>query len=175
MKMSFDESALSSNELLLRLENFLVNGGYLILGLKFCDGNLKSFIKIDIKKNTNEIHLFVNIRNISSAYLPNKPYIKRRQVGKLILEEIPKNENNSLTMLLGVAKIGDSFVLACWNPFYFVGHATNRSCYVLEDSMTTAICEGLYDGVDCKTPVLVCSENRFSDLLEIYKERNVVE
>ncbi|WP_373435119.1 hypothetical protein, partial [Metamycoplasma equirhinis] len=66
-------------------------------------------------------------------------------------------------------------VLACWNPFYFVGHSTNRSCYVLQNSLETARSNGFYDGVDCKIPVLVCSTKMFEQLLNVYLERNAVD
>ena len=116
----------------------------------------------------------MNIRNIGSAYLPKKPYILRRQVGKLSFDDLPSNNKKSLSMLIGVANKDNEILLACWNPFYFIGHSTNCSCYVLENSLDKAKNIGLYVGEDCKTPVLVCSSH-FNEMLNVYIERNMMD
>lgn len=170
--MANKENMFSSKELILQVENIFVKSGYLILS--YSDLN-NGFLKFVLLKNNIEYVVCANVRNIGSAYLPNKPYIMRRQVGKMNLDEIPGNVKTNVSMLLAIGTVESNSVLACWNPFYFVGHATNRSCYVLQSSLEKAQSEGFYDGVDCKTPVLVCSSNNFEQLLNVYIERNMVD
>lgn len=165
------ESMLSPKELVLAVERVFINSGFTVKSFDYMENG---FIEFNLLKNESFI-ISVNVRNIGSAYLPNKPYILRRQVGKMIFESIPDNGRTKLSMLLGVGNKNNRLLLACWNPFYFIGHSTNRSCYVLESSLDEAYEKGFYDGVDCKTPVLVCSENNFEKLLHIYIERNAVE
>ena len=173
--MKKSENMMSTHELLLSLEKVLVSSNVLIRSVKNCENELKNFYLISVEINNQLIELYVNIRNIGSAYLPNKPYILRRQVGKLSFDDLPPNNKKSLSMLIGIANIDNEILLACWNPFYFIGHSTNRSCYVLENSLDKAKNIGLYVGEDCKTPVLVCSSSHFNEMLNVYIERNLVD
>jgi hypothetical protein len=169
--MNPKSTVLSSKELTLVLQEIINKSGFIITSFS---QNENGFNQIGIK-NKHDFNLNVNIRNIASAYLPNKPHIKRRQVGKMHFDTIPINQQKQLSMLLGVGRVNDRYVLACWNPFYFLDHSTNRSCYVLQESLEFANENGLYDGIDCKTPVLVCSENGFEKLIKVYLERNVLD
>ncbi len=164
-----------STELLLSFEKVLVSSGILINSVEKHKEGLKNFYLVRVIFKNEQMNLYVNLSNIGSAYLPNKPYILRRQVGKLIFNDLPVNKNTSLTLLIGITYVNDEIVVACWNPFYFVGHSTNRSCYILESSIEKANCAGLYVGDDCKTPVFVCSSSHFSELLDVYIERNLVD
>ncbi len=169
------ECMMNHKELLLTFEKTLVSSGILINSIEKCEDSIKNFYQVKIIFKNKQLNLFVDLRNISSAYLPNKPYILRRQVGKLEFDAIPINDENSLSMLIGITCIDDKIILVCWNPFYFIGHSTNRSCYVLESSLEEAKQFGLYDGNDCRTPVLVCLDSCFDKMLDIYVERNVVD
>lgn len=173
--MKKSEQMMSSHELLLSFEKALVFSEILINSVNNCKGELKNFYLVNVTFKNKKMNLYVNLRNIGSAYLPNKPHILRRQVGKLSFNDLPLNNSSSLSMLLGVTYIDEKMVLACWNPFYFVGHSTNRSCYVLEGSLEKAKNIGLYVGEDCKTPVLVCSDSCFGKMLDVYIERNMVD
>ena len=170
--MGNNDSMLSSKELLLEVENIFIQSGFLITSVS----NLKNgFFRFEINKNGVGYIINSNIRNVGSAYLPNKPFIMRRQVGKMNLDDIPVNAGKTVSMLLAIATVDGERVLACWNPFYFVSHSTNRSCYVLENSLEIARSYGFYDGIDCKTPVLICSNKMFEQLLNVYLERNTVD
>ena len=166
---------LTSGDLILALKKSLITSGFSVESIYQCDGDLKTFHKLEISFNNDKMTLFINVRNIGSAYIPKKPYIKRRQVGKLLLEKIPPNTKNSLSMLIGIIRVDNIFVYACWNPFYFIGHSTNRSCYVLDSSIEYALQNGVYDGEDCKTPVLVFTEPNFNNIINIYLNRSVVD
>ena len=163
------------NELLLIFESFLVNSGFLILEMIDIKKETPNFHKFVIKTNNKNFTVNIDIRNIGDAYLPDKPHVKRRQVGKLSFEQIPKNKNDTVSMLVGIKQIDKDFVMACWNPFLFLSHITNRSCYLLEESMEQALNSGVYIGKDCGTPVYICSIDHFDQLLDIYINNNSIE
>ncbi len=164
----------SKNELLLFVQKTIVNSGFIINSFEECD-EPKSFVKVTIEKGEKKYTLYINVGNIRPAYLPNKPFIKRRQVGKLSLDQIPANTPKSLSMLIGICVIDDYPVFACWNPFYFIGHSTNRSCYVIDSSLSSAISCGVYVGDDCRTPLICFTESHFDEMLDIYLEKSVVD
>lgn len=170
--MNQSKISLSSRELLLVIQQLLISSGYLIQSTDF---GTRNFTKIIINKDKKDLCLFVDIRNVCSAFIPGKPYMMRRQVGKMKFEEIPKNLKTQASMLLAVGEVNGELVLVCWNPFYYLGHATNRSCYVLQDSLEKAIIDGLYNGEDCKVPVLVCNSSNIERLLQTYIERNALD
>lgn len=169
------QDTISRPNLLVYFQQVLTKSGFLVTNFKDLKGTLDNFYSFVVEKGGKKIELSFNIRNISNAYLPNKPDIKRRQVGKLSFEDLPLNRKDCLIMLLGLKLISGELVLVCWNPFYFVGHATNRSCYVLKSTMEKALQCGFFEREDCKTKVYACSSSNFGELLNHYIEENVVE
>lgn len=159
--------SLTSTELLKRLQEIFKKSGFAIIS---CGIRINNFTKFKILKNNQEYLINVNIRNITSAYLPNKPDLMRRQVNKLNFNDITDNTTNSATMLLGLWDTNGNEVLAAWNPFLFIHHEKNRSCYVLKESLNKASQYGFYQGKDSGTNILVCSENNFEKLLSVYLE-----
>lgn len=83
--MKKSENMMSTHELLLSLEKVLVSSNVLIRSVKKCENKLKNFYLISVEINNQFIDLYVNIRNIGSAYLPNKPYILQNLLRFLIM------------------------------------------------------------------------------------------
>lgn len=169
------EDTLSKFELLNLFQNFVSKSKFLIIEFKDLKDSLNNFYSLIIEKENYFTELIFNIRNIGDAYLPNKPQIKRRQVGKLDFDKLPLNEKKKISLLVGIKLINNEPVLVCWNPFFFVGHQTNRSCYVLESTMNKGLQLGFYTSEDCKTKVYVCNENNFDKLLSYYIEENTID
>lgn len=167
-----NEKSIPKNDLIRLFEKALIDSGYIIQLFEKCENG---FVKFVILKEKIAYSLHVNIRNISSAYLPKKPDIFRRQVSKLDLDEIPMNTKYNASMLIGVYSCDNEYLVTCWNPFHFSCHETNRSCYVLKNSFDNAKMDGFYYGNDCSTPVWICSITHFSQLLEDYITRNSIE
>lgn len=165
--------SLSKNDLLLCFEDILISSGYVIYGLE-ADKNT-NFYKFNINKDKKEFNLYINISNINDAYIPNKPFIKRRQIGVLGLESIPQNTGNQFSMLCGIKAENDSIVLCVWNPFYFTNHTKNRSCYVVSDSIDDALKNGVHFGVDCKNNVYLCDKFNFEKLFDEYILKNRID
>lgn len=169
------EDTLSKFDLLVLFEQLITKSGFIITNYKDIYETLDNFHSLTVEKDKKQFELIFNIRNVSDAYLPNKPEIKRRQVGKLEFDSLPFNQKKRAVMLLGLKVYNGEPVLVCWNPFYFVGHATNRSCYVVESTMEKALQCGFYAGEDCRTRVYACSGSSFEKLLSLFIEENAVE
>ena len=169
------EDTISKQDLLLFFEQTLVLSGFFVEETKDLKSELGSFFLFRIKNNNSEFEITANISNISDAYLPNKPYIKRRQVGHLVFENLPKNTKTKVTLLIGIKRIEDQLVYVCWNPFYFVGHSTNRSCYVNEASLEKTARLGFYSGEDCGTKLYACTSNRFAELIDLFISENAID
>lgn len=161
---------LSKQELLKVFEKAIVLSDGVIISIS----DFKNRFNIVVKFDEDEYNLNFDLRNIGSAYLPNKPFIFRRQVSSFSIDDFPKNLGNNLSLLVGIRLIENSFVIVAWNPFYFLGHKTNRSCYVYKDSMLSAYTNGYYSGDDCKTPVYACASNNLLTLLKEFKENNTI-
>lgn len=74
------------------------------------------------------------LKPISGGGWKEKPWVYRIQVRKLEGDEFPKNSSSSLSLLLGACFFEGKPVIVAWNPFRFLFHETNRSCYLrLED------------------------------------------
>ncbi len=166
-------TSLSKNDLLLCFEDVLISSGFVIYNLEM-DKNT-NFYKFVVNKNKKEFVLFVNISNINEAYIPNKPFIKRRQIGALVLDNIPQNTGNQFSMLCGIKKVDEEIVLCVWNPFYFTNHTKNRSCYVVSDSIYDALKNGIHFGIDCKNTVYLCNRISFEKLFDEYILKNRID
>lgn len=165
--------SLVKKDLLLYFENVLISSGFIINYADF-DKEL-NFYLIKLSRDKKEYQLYINLSNINDAYIPNKPYIKRRQVGVMDLNLIPKNAGNQCSMLCGLKIFDDDVIVCAWNPFYFTNHSKNRSCYVLESSIESALKNGYYFGVDCKNNVYLCNKTSFSSLLDEYLNKNRID
>ena len=169
------EDTISKQDLLLFFEQTLVLSGFFVEETKDLKNEIGSFHLFKVKNKSSEFVITANISNISDAYLPNKPFIKRRQVGHLVFEALPKNTKNKVTLLIGIKRIENEFVIVCWNPFYFVGHSTNRSCYVNESTLEKTSRLGFYVGDDCGTKLYACTNNRFAELLDLFITENAID
>ncbi|TPI02369.1 hypothetical protein [Mycoplasma struthionis] len=112
----------SSAELLLIFQKFLTNSGFIIVSTEKLNEDLNNFYKIVVDDGVKKVTFYVNLRNISSAFIHNKPYILRRQVNKININSLPENKEDSVVLLIGIAEIVEEFVLVVWNAFYFIGH-----------------------------------------------------
>lgn len=169
------EDTISKQDLLLFFEQTLVLSGFFIEETEGLKNELRNFYSFKVKNQSSQFVISANISNISDAYLPNKPFIKRRQVGHLVFETLPKNTKDKVSLLVGIKKIEDEFVLVCWNPFYFVGHSTNRSCYVNESTLEKTLRIGFYVGDDCGTKLYACTRNHFAELLDLFITENAID
>jgi len=164
---------LERDALLLCFEELLIKNGYLI---SLCneEGSVKGFADLTVKRNGKPFSIHVNIRNISNACLPYDPSVMRRQVAALDVGLLPQNKDGEVTVLLGVCEIDEKKVFAIWNAFYFVGHKTNRSCYVSANDLLKASESGLSISSYSDTPVYVATTERFAEALDKFIEVNCI-
>ena len=115
------------------------------------------------------------ISNIeSNKRIPSVSSLMRRQVAALDVGLLPQNKDGEVTVLLGVCEIDEKKVFAIWNAFYFVGHKTNRSCYVSAKDLLEASESGLAISSYSDTPVYVSTTERFAEALDKFIEVNCI-
>ena len=130
------------------------------------------FVKFDIKNGKDVFSLHILPKNIVNSGWAEKPYIKRIQVMSFLGKNIPLNTKENSSLFLGIAFVNNEPIFAVWNPFAYVYHKTNRSCYVNVDSLALCSREGFIKTVDSKQVVLLCDKNHFGDLISYYHEEN---
>ena len=135
-----------------------------------CSNKGEYFHEFLINYHCRRFSLNLFIKNIANSGWADKPYIKRIQVPSLLGKTIPKKGNDSISLFLGIAFVSGDPIFVAWNPFSYVYHKTNRSCYVLVQSLANAFQCGLFKTVDCKKEVVLCTQSNFGRLIEICLE-----
>lgn len=130
------------------------------------------FFKFDIICENESFSLHILPKNVVNSGWSEKPYIKRIQVMSFLGKEIPLNTRENSSMFLGIAFVNNEPVISVWNPFSYVFHKTNRSCYVEVESLVLGSHEGFIKTIDSKQIVLVCDKYHFGDLIKFYHEDN---
>lgn len=154
------------------LQKAAVDSGMLILGWE-PEKHYAKFVDMVVDFKGKRITVVANLRNISSAQLPNDPDMMRRQIESLDATCLPANTFDSVTILLGFCLINGKHVIGAWNPFDYGSHATNRSCYIRPEQLEKAA-NGEVVSMRYKTvsPVYACDFGHFGELLEKYMEDN---
>ena len=111
------------------------------------------------------LHFF--LKSISGGGWKEKPWVYRIQVRKLEGDIFPKNSAYVLSLLLGLCLYDGEPVIASWNPFRFLFHETNRSCYLhYEDLLRLEEePEGFYVSHRSAEPVSLARKDSFGKLL----------
>ena len=134
-----------------------------------------NFVDIETKLDGNPLLIHANIRNIGSAYLPNEPTTRRRQVEGLDVFKLPKNTSCSITILVGLSGFSDSVIVTIWNAFNFCMHKTVRSCYVTEESLLEAAEYGISFEKYGMIPSYSCQAARLEEALKSFIQRSRTE
>lgn len=142
------------------------------IGLKNFSEGENGFYRFDIAFGNESYSLRILSKNIVNSGWSEKPYIKRIQVPSFLGKEIPLNTMQNSSMFLGIAFVNNEPIIAVWNPFSYVFHKTNRSCYVNVKSLVLGFHESFIKTIDSKQIVLVCDKGHFGDLVKYYHEDN---
>ena len=86
-------------------------------------------VAFEIDGEEREIDLFYILRSLGNGGWSDKPWIFRIQVSKIDPNWLPITSKSSISVLLGVAFLHEEPFIIGWNPFNYISHATNRSCY----------------------------------------------
>lgn len=97
------KKALNKKELWAEFLLFCDRSGFTLISVD-PDGTYPCFTDVVLSFNGSRFNLSVNLRNISSAYLPKDPTVKRRQVQSLDRELLPKNTKDHLSLCLDFMK-----------------------------------------------------------------------
>ena len=172
MNISVENSALSFKSRQDLLKMVFIKSGISVLDGEFFDG---TFMRYKLKLDNRLISLNILIKNIVNSGWIEKPYIKRIQIKSLLNVEVPKNTNESCTMLVGVALVNSKPILVVWNPFMYTYHNTNRSCYVNVESLAKCWRDGFLKTIDAKQNILLSDEENFGVLIKRYIDDNSIE
>ena len=134
-----------------------------------------SFHGFSVRIIGKELKLSILTKNIVNSGWVEKPYIKRIQVTSFIGKQIEKNVDGSCSLFLGIAFANSKPIFIVWNPFLFVFHKTNRSCYVNVESIARCYHLGFLKTNDAKKEVYLCDSKHFCDLIKKFVEDNSVE
>lgn len=134
-----------------------------------------NFVDIETQLDEKPLMIHANIRNIGSAYLPNEPTTRRRQVEGLDVFKLPKNSASSITILVGLASAEGSMIITIWNAFNFCMHKTVRSCYVTEDSLLEAAQYGISFEKYGMIPSYSCQASRLREALGSFIQKSKTE
>lgn len=164
-----DNSSLTLKQRIDLIKEFLLRSNIELINVSEAD---YGFIKFDITLSGNAFSLMILPKNIVNSGWNDKPYIKRIQVMSFLDKNIPFNTKDNSSMFLGIGFVNNEPVAAVWNPFSYVYHKTNRSCYVDAESLSLCFHEGFIKTVDSKQVVLLCDKEHFGDLIYFYREEN---
>jgi len=164
-----DNGALDIKQRLDLIKDFLLNSNIAVLSVSKKD---EYFYAFDIEVNGAKKIINIYPKNIVNSGWSEKPYIKRIQVPSFLGKTIPLNNKEQCSLFLGIAFVNNKPIFAVWNPFTYVFHKTNRSCYVNVESLDICYHNGLYKTIDSKKEIILCDKDNFGQLLEIYFEEN---
>lgn len=134
-----------------------------------------SFHGFSVKILGKQLELNILTKNVVNSGWVEKPYIKRIQVTSFIGKQIEKNTDGSCSLFLGIAFANSKPIFIVWNPFLFVFHKTNRSCYVNVESIARCFHLGFLKTNDARKDVYLCDSKHFSELIERFIDDNSVE
>ena len=170
--MNISNGTFRGMELQILLQKAAVNSGMLILEWA-PDKHYSKFIDMTVNYKGKVITVVANLRNITSAQLPNDPEMMRRQIESLDASCLPANTFDTVTLLIGVCLAEEKLVMGVWNPFDYGSHATNRSCYIrpeqLDDAANGQVAVMRYKTI---SPVYACDFEHFGELIERFMEDN---
>lgn len=161
---------LSKNELIDAFINVLKFNGFELISI---ENNYKFENLITIKDGiTNSFYCnFANIRNV---YLPKYPYLLRRQVTALDHEKLIKSTDYSFSFLVGVVEVDSKICFSIWNPWGFINHKKNRSCYVVKDDLNKMSSLHFLKSKFSHTIYYLFDKEGFLPFLDQYKEDVII-
>lgn len=123
------------------------------------------FVNCVVIIGEKQIKLHFIIKNIVNSGWSWRPDVKRIQISSLAKCCLKANTASEITFLIGVYFINEKTVFAVWNPACFTFHSTNRSCYVMKDSLLRASNGEFLYKEDYGQMVFVCLFNQVSKLI----------
>lgn len=155
-------------DLRLVFEKLLTNNNFTIKNSDFS----KSIKNVVATKNGIEFTFHFVLRNIVGAGWTTKPNIKRIQVqnfkdvNPMLFEKTTKNH---YFFYVGYYNYDNNPLFIFWDPGRYDSHKTNRSCYVLLNSMQRAHNHKFLETVNVGRKVWIIKEERFNEFLNKYR------
>lgn len=136
---------------------------------------IDSFYHFEILLHGKKIKICAVLKNVVNSGWSDKPFIKRIQVKRFNSSELLKNTSEGCSLFIGLAYTNEAPIFVCWNPFMFLFHTTNRSCYIDVSLLARCQHEGFISTMSSNQKVILSDTNHFDKMIEKYIEFNAVE
>lgn len=163
MKDEIKLHSLNTNEINIKLKNFITNSSFTIK--EFSD--IEMPYKYRIEDVARKIKVNFICKNITKSGWEDKPDIVRIQIKNISDMFIYTNKNEAL-LLCGLCEVNDKWLLVVWNAYRYMNHKTNRSCYVYKDSLKNCYENGYGFFRDFNQETWICDEYHFNLLVRDY-------
>ncbi len=129
--------------------------------------------RVDIESDGKPFRLNFVLRSLGTGGWKEKPWIYRIQIGALKEGALPMARDGELSLLLGLFYLDGAPALAAWNPFMYVFHKTNRSCYLKEGDIRSLSEDpsGVYVGKETYPAPILCRGDSFGKFLAECRKR----
>ena len=173
-----EDKLYKKKELFKKFEEFISQSGFTVE--KWVKSNAVPYEVIIADKNENQIsyRIILYLKNISDAGWVYKPWMKRVQVDNVRSvspEYYINTERNQALLILGYYNYDDNPIMVAWNPYRYVMHFTQRSCYVTIDEMLEGYKKGYHKCFVSNQKVWIFTANNFRIFLNDYIDSNKVE
>ena len=152
----------------------LIKRCFMICGIDLVDEKPldNGFYHFDILLDGKQISLYVLSKNIVNSGWSDKPFIKRIQVKPYKLNEVEKNTLDTSSLFIGIAYANEIPICVAWNPFMFLYHNTNRSCYINVELIARCQHEGMIKTKSSGQDVILCEPAHFKELIVTFLNSN---
>lgn len=164
-----DNSSLDMKQRIDLIKEFFMNANIQVSSVSKED---EYFYTFKVRIDSIDKLFYIYPKNIVNSGWSEKPFIKRIQVPSFFGKNIPINNKSQCSMFLGIAFVNNQPIFAVWNPFSYVFHKTNRSCYVNVESLDICYHNCFHKTIDSKKEIWLCDKNNMGKLLEMYAEEN---
>lgn len=133
-----------------------------------------NFVQFDVFINDKIISLNMFLKNISNGGWKEKVDKKRIQVPAKNIRDLEMNTDIFCNMLVGFCIVNNKPLIAVRNPFRYMFHKTNRSCYTNVFDIATSYTKGFYSAKEAQKTVYYSDATHLKTLIEKYIEGNAI-
>ncbi len=157
----------SNFDIKLAIQKMILENDYIILKCEK-SGPLINLVIIDSKKEKISLHIL--FKNITHSGWRKKPHIKRIQVTNLkdTHNYLFEKESHSHLMYLGYYNFDNNPIFVVWDPERYTNHNTNRSCYVILDTLKRGYDIGYLETVNSNQKLWVFESGFFKQFIRNY-------
>lgn len=162
-------SSFRSNEKYLVFECFLDKSGFAILSKSQRSNGIRDYL---ISRDDRKLIIHLIMKNISGSGWSWRPDIRRVQIRKFNLKDLPTNKQNEIFLLGGICTVDGDPLMCVWNIFEYMTQRTVRSCYVDVSTLIDAHNIGYLSKVVSDHRVYISNITSLGKLITEFIKRN---